>query len=76
MTDLGAHVCTGPGPGARGSCERGRKDRKALCFGHFLLNYLQTRRKPNWPLVGRIWVRGKEMVGKTVNSERARGQTR
>ena len=57
------------GPGECGTCERVRKDRKALCFGHFLLNHLQTRRKPT----GHWWVEcGKEMVGKTVNSERAR----
>ena len=48
------------------TCSEGSK---STCFGHFLLNHLQTRRKPtgHWSVEC-----GKEVVGKTVNSERAR----
>ena len=48
------------------TCSEGSK---STCFGHFLLNHLQTQRKPT----GHWWVECvKEVVGKTVNSERAR----
>ena len=66
MTDLGAHVY-----GARGNAVPanvfGRIENHL--FRALLLNHLQTRRKPT----GHWWVEcGKEVVGKTVNSERAR----
>ena len=35
VTDLGAHVYGARGPGACGTCERVRKDRKALVSGTF-----------------------------------------
>ena len=68
------------GPGECGTCERRCSEgSKSTCFWHFLLNHLQTRRKPT----GHWWVECgkevfflsfffKEVVGKTVNSERAR----
>ena len=65
MTDLGAHVYVSGGMRYLRTCSEGSK---STCFGHFLLNHLQTRRKPT----GHWWVEcGKEVVGKTVNSERA-----
>ena len=65
MTDLGAHVYGARGMRYLRTCSEGSK---STCFGHFFVEP-STDTKPT----GHWWVEcGKEVVGKTVNSERAR----